>query len=43
MVDTQVLREVFDLTDPERNVLFGMSLEEAVFHTIFDGRAHAHR
>lgn len=29
MVDTQVLREVFDLTDPERNVLFGMSLEEA--------------
>jgi asparagine synthase (glutamine-hydrolysing) len=29
VVDTQVLREVFDLTDPERNVLFGMSLEEA--------------
>jgi asparagine synthase (glutamine-hydrolysing) len=29
MVDTQVLREVFDLTDPERNALFGMSLEEA--------------
>lgn len=29
MVDTQALREVFDLTDPERNVLFGMSLEEA--------------
>jgi asparagine synthase (glutamine-hydrolysing) len=29
MVEPQVIREVFDLTDPDRNVLFGMSLEEA--------------
>ncbi|HEY5656723.1 MAG TPA: asparagine synthase-related protein [Myxococcota bacterium] len=29
MIENQVLREVFDLTDPARNVLLGMSLEEA--------------
>ncbi len=29
MVDPRVIREVFDLTDPERNVIFGISLEEA--------------
>ncbi|MBW2494760.1 MAG: asparagine synthetase B family protein [Deltaproteobacteria bacterium] len=29
MVEPQVIREVFDLTDPDRNSIFGMSLEEA--------------
>jgi asparagine synthase (glutamine-hydrolysing) len=29
MVEAQVIREVFDLTDPDRNAIFGMSLEEA--------------
>jgi asparagine synthase (glutamine-hydrolysing) len=29
MVEPQVIREVFDLTDPDRNAIFGMSLEEA--------------
>jgi len=29
MVEPQVIREVFDLTDPHRNVIFGMSLDEA--------------
>ncbi len=29
MVEPQVIREVFDLTDPDRNVIFGMSLDEA--------------
>jgi asparagine synthase (glutamine-hydrolysing) len=29
MVEPQVIREVFDFTDPHRNVIFGMSLDEA--------------
>ena len=29
MVEPQVIREVFDLTDPQRNVIFGMSVDEA--------------
>ena len=29
MAEPQVIREVFDLTDPDRNILFGISLEEA--------------
>jgi asparagine synthase (glutamine-hydrolysing) len=29
MVEPQVIREVFDLTDPDRNAIFGMSLDEA--------------
>ena len=29
MVEPQLIREVFDLTDPQRNVIFGMSVDEA--------------
>ena len=29
MVEPQVIREVFDLTDPKRNVIFGMTIDEA--------------
>ncbi|MBW2576646.1 MAG: asparagine synthetase B family protein, partial [Deltaproteobacteria bacterium] len=29
MVEPKVIREVFDLTDPDRNAIFGMSLDEA--------------
>ena len=29
MVEPKVIREVFDLTDPDRNVIFGMSVDEA--------------
>jgi asparagine synthase (glutamine-hydrolysing) len=29
MLEPQVIREVFDLTDPDRNVIFGMSVDEA--------------
>jgi len=29
VIETAALHEVFDLTDPDANVLFGMSLEDA--------------
>ena len=39
MVEPQVIREVFDLTDPDRNAIFGMSLDEGAIGSLDDSIA----